>query len=78
MSNLIWYKKKNVVYITVDNAANMAVGANVLNVLRVPCFATAWMFLLESCTKRQHLLDGLLALGQQSFGLNVYTWLVLF
>lgn len=31
--------KEKVVAITVDNAANMAVGANVLNVLRVPCFA---------------------------------------
>lgn len=31
--------KQKVVAITVDNAANMAVGANVLNILRVPCFA---------------------------------------
>lgn len=31
--------KEKVVAITVDNAASMAVDANVLNVLRVPCFA---------------------------------------
>lgn len=34
------------------------------------CLALTTMFLLESCTKRQHLLDGLLVLGQCSFGLT--------
>lgn len=67
--------KEKVVVITVDNATNMLVGANVLNVLRVPCFAHSMNISAGKLYKETAYTRWL---ARIRFGLNVYPWLVLF
>lgn len=68
--------KEKVVAITVDNAANMAVGANVLSVLRMHCFdhnVSAGKLYKETAFTRW-----LARIRTVFLWFSVYTWLVLF